>query len=127
MLLLLLLLRPLHFQTIQSDGSFDTLSQLIFTASRFENGASFRCEADNLVMREENDKPIHETLVLEVLCEYSNTCLSVSTCVESRDSRYRVTDTPLLTTATVAISDYNFMMLYERRMGFLEGVEGGVC
>lgn len=58
-------------QTIQADGTYDTLSQLIFTASRFENGASFRCEADNVVMREDNDKPIHETLVLEVLCEYS--------------------------------------------------------
>lgn len=57
-----------------------TVSQLTFTATRFENNAEFRCEADNVVMRNEMDKPLHDKLPLEVLCKYqkswsSFTCL----------------------------------------------------
>ena len=43
---------------------------MIFSATRFENNALIRCEADNIVMRNEKDKPLHDTLALEVLCEY---------------------------------------------------------
>lgn len=43
---------------------------MIFTATRFENGASIRCEADNIVMRQDGDRPLHDTLTLEVMCEY---------------------------------------------------------
>lgn len=57
-------------QYLQNDGTFETISQMIFTATRFENGASIRCEADNIVMREDGDRPLHDTLVLEVMCEY---------------------------------------------------------
>ncbi|KAL1401074.1 hypothetical protein pipiens_006909 [Culex pipiens pipiens] len=52
---------------LQNDGTFETISQMIFTATRFENGASIRCEADNIVMREDGDRPLHDTLVLEVM------------------------------------------------------------
>uniref|UniRef100_A0A182IUJ9 Ig-like domain-containing protein n=1 Tax=Anopheles atroparvus TaxID=41427 RepID=A0A182IUJ9_ANOAO len=52
---------------LQNDGTFETISQLIFTATRFENGASIRCEADNIVMREDMDRPLHDTLPLEVM------------------------------------------------------------
>ncbi|KFB37688.1 AGAP012343-PA-like protein [Anopheles sinensis] len=52
---------------LQNDGTFETISQLIFTATRFENGASIRCEADNVVMREDMDRPLHDTLPLEVM------------------------------------------------------------
>lgn len=43
---------------------------MIFTATRFENGATIRCEADNVVMRDDLDKPIHDSIVLEVMCKY---------------------------------------------------------
>ncbi|XP_040170139.1 hemicentin-1 isoform X4 [Anopheles arabiensis] len=52
---------------LQNDGTFETISQMIFTATRFENGASMRCEADNIVMREDMDRPLHDTLTLEVM------------------------------------------------------------
>ncbi|XP_055535886.1 hemicentin-1 isoform X2 [Wyeomyia smithii] len=52
---------------LQNDGTFETISQMIFTATRFENGASMRCEADNIVMREDGDRPLHDTLTLEVM------------------------------------------------------------
>uniref|UniRef100_A0A182QG96 Ig-like domain-containing protein n=1 Tax=Anopheles farauti TaxID=69004 RepID=A0A182QG96_9DIPT len=52
---------------LQNDGTFETISQMIFTATRFENGASVRCEADNIVMREDMDRPLHDTLTLEVM------------------------------------------------------------
>ncbi|XP_052903078.1 hemicentin-1 [Anopheles moucheti] len=52
---------------LQNDGTFETISQMIFTATRFENGASMRCEADNIVMREDLDRPLHDTLTLEVM------------------------------------------------------------
>lgn len=42
---------------------------MIFTATRFENSAMIRCEADNIVMRNEMDKPLHEFLNLEVMCK----------------------------------------------------------
>lgn len=51
----------------QKDGTYTTVSQMIFTASRFENGAALRCETDNIVMRQEIERPIHDTLVLEVM------------------------------------------------------------
>lgn len=44
---------------------------MIFTATRFENGVSLRCEADNIVMRDDLDKPLHDTLLLEVMCKYN--------------------------------------------------------
>lgn len=52
---------------IQSDGTYETVSQMIFTATRFENSAVIKCEADNIVMRNEMDKPLHELLNLEVM------------------------------------------------------------
>jgi hypothetical protein len=56
-------------QNIQSDGTYETVSQMIFSATRFENNALMRCEADNIVMRNEMDKPLHDTLSLEVMCK----------------------------------------------------------
>lgn len=50
----------------KGDGTFSTISQMIFTATRYENGVSMRCEADNIVMRQEVERPLHDTLVLEV-------------------------------------------------------------
>lgn len=60
----------LYFQELKN-GTFETNSQLVFTATRFENGVSFRCEADNVVMRDEMEKPLHDSLVLEVMCKCS--------------------------------------------------------
>jgi hypothetical protein len=53
--------------SMEDDGTFDTTSQMIFTATRFENGVSIRCEADNIVMRDDLDKPLHDTVLLEVM------------------------------------------------------------
>lgn len=58
-------------QDFKNDGTFETLSQLIFAATRFENGVQIRCEADNVVMRDDLDKPLHDTLSLEVMCKYT--------------------------------------------------------
>lgn len=51
----------------EQDGTFTTISQLIFDASRFENGASFQCSADNIAMRQDVERAIHDTFVLEVM------------------------------------------------------------
>lgn len=56
-------------QDFKNDGTFETVSQLVFSATRFENGVSIRCEADNVVMRDDSDKPLHDSLVLEVMCK----------------------------------------------------------
>lgn len=42
---------------------------MIFTATRFENSAVIQCEADNIVMRNDLEKPLHEFLNLEVMCK----------------------------------------------------------
>lgn len=58
-----------HSQNSKDGGTYETISQMIFTATRFENTALIRCEADNIVMRNEKDKPLHDLLVLEVFCK----------------------------------------------------------
>lgn len=60
----------MYLKDLQNDGTFITTGHLIFTATRFENGATIRCEADNIVMRDDLDKPIHDSIVLEVMCKY---------------------------------------------------------
>ena len=45
---------------------------MIFTATRFENGVEIRCEADNIVMRDDLEKPLHGTHQLEVMCKKQN-------------------------------------------------------
>lgn len=67
-----------NLQLLQSDGTFETVSQMIFTATRFENAAMIRCEADNVVMRNEMDKPLHEFLNLEVMCKKNENAFSLS-------------------------------------------------
>lgn len=44
---------------------------MIFTAQRFDNHAEILCEADNVVMRKEMDKPLRDTLRLDVLCKFN--------------------------------------------------------
>lgn len=56
-------------QEFKSDGTFETISKLEFQATRFENGVSIRCEADNIVMRDDADKPLYESIMLEVMCK----------------------------------------------------------
>lgn len=56
-------------QDVRNDGTFTTLSKWVFTATRFENGMTVRCEADNVVMRDEAVKSLKETFRMEVLCE----------------------------------------------------------
>ncbi|XP_044729273.1 hemicentin-1 [Chrysoperla carnea] len=50
----------------KDDGTYETQSRLLFTASRFENGKSITCKADNSVMREERETPMDRTITLEV-------------------------------------------------------------
>lgn len=52
-----------------SDQTFRTISELSFMASRFENGVIFRCDADNVVMRDDSDNPLHDSLLLQVMCK----------------------------------------------------------
>lgn len=59
----------LNLQEEVSDSTFTTMSQLSFTATRYENTMSFRCEADNPVMRIELEKPLYNTLYLTVMCK----------------------------------------------------------
>jgi hypothetical protein len=59
---------------------------MIFTATRFENTANMRCEADNIVMRNKKEEPLHETLALEVFCEYrSAICRLCRLCFDGID------------------------------------------
>uniref|UniRef100_A0A1B6E6D7 Ig-like domain-containing protein n=1 Tax=Clastoptera arizonana TaxID=38151 RepID=A0A1B6E6D7_9HEMI len=53
--------------TMQDDGTYNTESHLIFTASRWENGHSLSCEATNLVMQMRNEWPMRADLKLEVM------------------------------------------------------------
>lgn len=54
----------------QTDGTFDTMSTLSFTATRFENGGSLTCEATNDVMQSRNEAPMRDNIKLEVMCKY---------------------------------------------------------
>nr|XP_018907404.1 PREDICTED: hemicentin-1-like isoform X4 [Bemisia tabaci] len=49
------------------DGTYATQSQLMFPASRFENGETLSCEASNQVMRDRNEQPMRSALTLEVM------------------------------------------------------------
>ncbi|XP_060661001.1 uncharacterized protein LOC132794519 isoform X3 [Drosophila nasuta] len=51
----------------KSDGTYHTQSELIFNASRFENDRVFRCEAENIVLQINREKPISSDLTLEVM------------------------------------------------------------
>uniref|UniRef100_A0A6P4E4D2 Uncharacterized protein LOC108040062 isoform X8 n=1 Tax=Drosophila rhopaloa TaxID=1041015 RepID=A0A6P4E4D2_DRORH len=51
----------------KNDGTYHTQSELIFIATRFENDRGFRCEAENVVLQINREKPISSALTLEVL------------------------------------------------------------
>ncbi|XP_018907387.2 uncharacterized protein nrm isoform X2 [Bemisia tabaci] len=53
--------------SVQPDGTYATQSQLMFPASRFENGETLSCEASNQVMRDRNEQPMRSALTLEVM------------------------------------------------------------
>jgi hypothetical protein len=59
----------MNLQLPYKGDTFETVSQMIFTATRFENSALFKCKADNIVMRDERDRPLQESLNLEVMCK----------------------------------------------------------
>ncbi|XP_075164374.1 neuromusculin isoform X2 [Haematobia irritans] len=50
----------------QPDGTFYTQSELLFNATRFENDKEFRCEAENIVVKMNGEKPFTALLGLEV-------------------------------------------------------------
>lgn len=52
---------------IQGDGTYDTISKLVFIATRFENEQTLGCEASNEIMVERKEEPMREILTLEVL------------------------------------------------------------
>jgi hypothetical protein len=60
---------------------------MIFTATRFENTANMRCEADNIVMRNKKEDPLHETFTLEVFCEALAQFASVASASARRNRR----------------------------------------
>ncbi|XP_041448121.1 uncharacterized protein LOC111077461 isoform X3 [Drosophila obscura] len=51
----------------KEDGTYHTQSELVFNASRFENDRVFKCEAENIVLQINREKPISSTKTLEVL------------------------------------------------------------
>ncbi|XP_055919479.1 uncharacterized protein LOC129951381 [Eupeodes corollae] len=51
----------------ENDGTFHTRSELVFNASRFENDMVFRCDADNVVLQMNREKPIYSFVTLEVM------------------------------------------------------------
>lgn len=55
----------------QADGTYETRSLLIFTATRYENGEVLTCKGMNPVMQQKDEKPMRDTLTLEVLCKYT--------------------------------------------------------
>lgn len=60
----------LMLQEEVSDSTYTTYSSLSFTATRYENGINFRCEASNSVMETEYEKPLHNSLFLIVMCKF---------------------------------------------------------
>lgn len=58
------------FQFEKEDGTYHTQSELIFNATRFENDRVFRCEAENIVLQINREKPMSSALTLEVMCKY---------------------------------------------------------
>ncbi|XP_067643045.1 uncharacterized protein nrm isoform X2 [Eurosta solidaginis] len=51
----------------KGDGTYNTQSELIFNATRFENDMVFRCDAENVVLQINREKPFTSSLTLEVL------------------------------------------------------------
>lgn len=51
------------------DGTYHTKSELIFNATRFENDRVFRCQAENIVLQINREKPIASAFTLEVMCK----------------------------------------------------------
>lgn len=49
-----------------------TQSDLEFAATRYENGQTLMCEAENSVLREQKERPMRQRLTLEVLCKFEN-------------------------------------------------------
>lgn len=78
-----MILKNFLFSELQeevSDSTFTTYSQLSFTATRNENGINFRCEADNIVMQNELEKPLHNSLFLIVMCK----CIFIEIVLQKR-------------------------------------------
>ncbi|KAF4519678.1 hypothetical protein B566_EDAN003928, partial [Ephemera danica] len=50
-----------------ADGTYTTQSELRFRASRHENGETLTCEATNAVLQQQNERPLRDTVTLEVL------------------------------------------------------------
>lgn len=66
-------------QEVRNDGTFATLSKMVFTASRYENGMTVRCEGENVVMRSEETKSLKQSFRMEVSCKCCRTrCASAS-------------------------------------------------
>ncbi|XP_067007165.1 nephrin isoform X1 [Anabrus simplex] len=59
--------RILTSTSAKPDGTFTTRSELRFTASLYENGRTLRCEGINAVMLSKEEKPLKESITLEVL------------------------------------------------------------
>ncbi|KAK6619009.1 hypothetical protein RUM44_003391 [Polyplax serrata] len=58
-------LRIFPFELV-ADGTYETQSNLVFTASRYENGGVITCEAINSVMIDKDESSMKSTLTLEV-------------------------------------------------------------
>ncbi|XP_034251543.1 hemicentin-1 isoform X2 [Thrips palmi] len=54
-------------KSLQSDGTHDTVSELVFAATRYENGESLTCEATNEVLLLHSEPPMRKTVALEVM------------------------------------------------------------
>ncbi|XP_070064173.1 uncharacterized protein nrm isoform X6 [Drosophila virilis] len=51
----------------KEDGTYHTQSELMFNATRFENDRVFRCEAENIVLQINREKPMASALTLEIM------------------------------------------------------------
>ena len=54
---------------LQADGTYETQSRLIFTASRFDNGITLACQASNLVMESMGEIPYRAPTKIQVNCK----------------------------------------------------------
>ncbi|XP_024084209.1 hemicentin-1 isoform X5 [Cimex lectularius] len=59
--------KPYTKKIANGDNTFDTVSQLVFIATRFENEQSLSCEASNEIMRSRHEGNMRETTTLEVM------------------------------------------------------------
>jgi hypothetical protein len=74
------LINVMFFYLSQDDSTYETQSRISFVASRFENGESITCEANNQVLDHYQEEPQRAAMDLAVLCKLKQQPSHVTVC-----------------------------------------------